>query len=574
MAEGQDDSPSKKWTLTVKTPKEKKTVEVEENATVKELKDLVALKFSAQPEQLCLIFAGKIMKDPDSLKTHNIKDGLTVHLVIKTSTPRSSDTGTSSSPSYAQQLPPVDISDSTGFGLGGALGGIPGLESLGMGSANFMEMQQRMQRELSSNPELIRNLMDNPAVTQLMSDPNIVRSIFESNPQMRELMERNPEISHIMNNPQLLRQTLELARNPSMLQELMRTHDRALSNLESIPGGYNALQRMYRDIQEPMLSAASDPRNPFAGLVDSNPDGANPQQGQENRDPLPNPWSPRDAANNSSAPRTPRTVPSNTSGMTTPAAGGNALQNMMQQMIDNPQAMQNFTSAPYVQNLLESMEQDPDMAMRLLNMNPLISRNPAMQEQMRTMLPNFMQQLQNPEVQNLTSNPQALSAIMQIQQGLDRLRDAAPSFVSSLGLGPLPSFNLDPAAAASNTASATAGAATRTAGDSPAASTNSDPTSTTTTTSSTPNAGTGPAPNRQDDALSQFLSRMFANMSSQNPSATPSLPPEERYRSQLEQLTSMGFVNRDANLQALIATFGDVNAAVERLLGNGQLSQS
>lgn len=39
-------------------------------------------------------------------------------------------------------------------------------------------------------------------------------------------------------------------------------------------------------------------------------------------------------------------------------------------------------------------------------------------------------------------------------------------------------------------------------------------------------------------------------MSSQNPSsASPSLPPEERYRSQLEQLTSMGFVNRDANLQ-------------------------
>lgn len=27
------------------------------------------------------------------------------------------------------------------------------------------------------------------------------------------------------------------------------------------------------------------------------------------------------------------------------------------------------------------------------------------------------------------------------------------------------------------------------------------------------------------------------------------LPPEERYRVQLEQLTAMGFVNRDANLQ-------------------------
>lgn len=40
----------------------------------------------------------------------------------------------------------------------------------------------------------------------------------------------------MLNNPDLLRQTMELARNPSMLQELMRNHDRAISNLESIPG--------------------------------------------------------------------------------------------------------------------------------------------------------------------------------------------------------------------------------------------------------------------------------------------------------------------------------------------------
>lgn len=43
-----------------------------------------------------------------------------------------------------------------------------------------------------------------------------------------------------------------------MMQEMMRNQDRALSNLESIPGGYNALRRMYTDIQEPMLSAAQE----------------------------------------------------------------------------------------------------------------------------------------------------------------------------------------------------------------------------------------------------------------------------------------------------------------------------
>ena len=64
-----------------------------------------------------------------------------------------------------------------------------------------------------------------------------------------QLMERNPEINHMLNNPDILRQTMEIARNPAMLQELMRNQDRAMSNLESIPGGQSALQRMYRDIQ-------------------------------------------------------------------------------------------------------------------------------------------------------------------------------------------------------------------------------------------------------------------------------------------------------------------------------------
>lgn len=101
-----------------------------------------------------------------------------------------------------------------------------------------------------------------------------------------------------LNNPDLLRQTMELARNPAMLQELMRSHDRAMSNLESVPGGYSALQRIYRDIQEPMLNAATESfsANPFSGLVD-NSTGTNPQQGSENRDPLPNPWASRTGNN-------------------------------------------------------------------------------------------------------------------------------------------------------------------------------------------------------------------------------------------------------------------------------------
>jgi ubiquilin len=50
---------------------------------------------------------------------------------------------------------------------------------------------------------------------------------------------------------------------------------------------------------------------------------------------------------------------------------------------------------------------------------------------MRTMMPNFLQQLQNPEMQSFMTNPQALNAVLQIQQGLEQLRQAAPGLVNT-----------------------------------------------------------------------------------------------------------------------------------------------
>ena len=42
--------------------------------------------------------------------------------------------------------------------------------------------------------------------------------------------------------------------------------------------------------------------------------------------------------------------------------------------------------------------------------------------------------------------------------------------------------------------------------------------------------------------------------------------PEILYRDQLSQLNSMGFNDAQANIQALIATGGNVQAAIDRLL--------
>jgi ubiquilin len=46
------------------------------------------------------------------------------------------------------------------------------------------------------------------------------------------------------------------------------------------------------------------------------------------------------------------------------------------------------------------------------------------------------------------------------------------------------------------------------------------------------------------------------------------VPPEQLYASQLSRLQEMGFLDTQENVRALIAVGGNVNAAVNRLLGN------
>jgi len=536
MAEGGNN----KITVNIKTPKENKSVEVDEDSSIKDFKIVVGQTFEAEPDRLVLIFAGKIMKDTDSLKTHNIKDGLTVHLVIK-------------SPNRPTDTPNRPAADTrqTPFGLN-QLGGLAGLEALGAGSRTYMDLQARMQSELLNNGDMLRTLLDNPLVQQMMNNPDIMRQLITSNPQMQDLMQRNPEISHMLNNPELLRQTMELARNPSMLQELMRSHDRAMSNLESVPGGYSALQRIYRDIQEPMMNAATESltRNPFASLVD-NSSGVNPQQGTENREPLPNPWggTGRTTGGTGNSTANPSLPPSGV--LNTPA-----MQSLLQQMSENPGLMQNLLNAPYTRSMMENMAQDPEMASRLMSSSPLLANNPQLQEQVRQMMPQFLQQMQNPDVMNMLGNPEAINAIMQIQQGMEQLRSAAPGLMGSFGVPPAPGSGNTATTDSSSTNTSTANT-TNTSGN------------TGNVTGPTPLLAPGTGPNAH--LFNDFMSRMLNGLTNNTDSTQP---PEVRYQAQLEQLASMGFANREANLQALIATFGDINAAVERLLSLNQLSLS
>jgi hypothetical protein len=52
---------------------------------------------------------------------------------------------------------------------------------------------------------------------------------------------------------------------------------------------------------------------------------------------------------------------------------------MMQQMMANPQLMQNMMQAPYMQSMLQAMSADPSIAQRVIGTNPLLQNSPELQ---------------------------------------------------------------------------------------------------------------------------------------------------------------------------------------------------
>ena len=46
-----------------------------------------------------------------------------------------------------------------------------------------------------------------------------------------------------------------------MRAQMMRNQDRALSNIEAMPGGFNMLRQMHNDVQEPLMQATQRQRS-------------------------------------------------------------------------------------------------------------------------------------------------------------------------------------------------------------------------------------------------------------------------------------------------------------------------
>ncbi|XP_053901985.1 ubiquilin-1-like [Malaclemys terrapin pileata] len=516
--------------VTVKTLKQKEQFEVAESSTIRAFKDEVAKRFKAPSDLLVLIFAGKILKDQDTLSQHGVRSGFSIHLVIR-SQKRPQDhpaepTNTATPPmpsanSSASNLSDLDLNtiNSNPFLLGFLIG-VTGMSVLGLDPTDVSDLMSEASEADGSIQDLMSEVAQNPMVQSILTNTDLVQEILLSNPQMQQLAEQNPEINHILRNPDFIREMIEVSSSPAMLQEIIRNHDRALSNLESIPGGYSALQQLYSEIEEPMMNAvqAQFGSNPSESLENNPPlGGASLPARMENRDPLPNPWATRtnragDIGNNHDSNRTSHSRGQNFIVLNFgPGAGPGfantgGIQSMVQQLTGNPEFMQN----------MESVLSNPNgPAQMLLNNTHLSNDGRSRPQDGRT--PHVPLELESAEIAPLLTSPRAMQALLQIQLGLQTLSAEVPDFILGLGDRDV-ELELESM------------------------------------------EGSVPSSETEED-----VSLASDKDEPEGQECMDQQRPDVRFERQMEQLRTMGFQDREANLQALINTEGEINAAIEML---------
>jgi len=139
-----------------------------------------------------------------------------------------------------------------------------------------------LQRRMMNDPELTARILNSPMTRSLLDDPDMLRQMVNANPQLRRAMDANPALRHALNDPSVLREAVEVARNPARAREAMRQQDLSMSQIESHPEGFNALRRMYSEVQEPLMEGLMGPAESSGGNI--------PPADVDPNSPMPNPW--------------------------------------------------------------------------------------------------------------------------------------------------------------------------------------------------------------------------------------------------------------------------------------------
>uniref|UniRef100_A0A8C5KL60 Ubiquilin-like protein n=1 Tax=Jaculus jaculus TaxID=51337 RepID=A0A8C5KL60_JACJA len=480
--------------VSVKAPQGCQDFLLAENSSVCHLRKLISKRLRCNTDRLVLIFTGKILQDQDILNQRGILDGSTVHVVVRTRLKGSTCPGTLPGPtSHCTQRSEPSAR----------------LGRLARSSPDLADFFCQLIQILTTVPESAVQLLEDPLAQGFANDKQTNGSHIPESSRPGQKRDPAPKPP-------------EAFQKPARQQELLKDDKRRLEALKAVPGGDNAMRPVCSDIQQRMLST-------LALLVASKGQvsGAEPCRGEVNG------HSDSDTTTipTTSVPAKPWIQEASTGGVSQVKAmpssqaspGGRT---GMADLCPGPDLPSQDGHPPVDRSLLlGQLRLSPTVLRRALN---ILQQNPALLYQLTSGSSLF----HHVPLLPILTNPRALQALLQIEQGLQILTREVPE------LGPL---LRDPARPRG------ARGAPETRGR---------------------RQGHREEPAQPTWAVLQLL-HALANASSLSTQPS-SLLTEGRYQQELEQLKALGFANRDANLQALIATDGDIPAAIEKLLGAPQ----
>ncbi|KAJ3261399.1 hypothetical protein HK103_006007 [Boothiomyces macroporosus] len=151
-----------------------------ENTTVSDLKDLIAAASGESVEGMRLVCKGRILNgDQDLLSIYSVSNNDIIHVAKA----RQSE----------QRTTPVT---------------------------------PRANRNYTLNLAM-EALTQSPMVQSLLSNPQFLQSMLQSDPRFQQLAQDNPEVQRAMTDPSFLREISAAARNPRLMQEMMRNQEEA-----------------------------------------------------------------------------------------------------------------------------------------------------------------------------------------------------------------------------------------------------------------------------------------------------------------------------------------------------------
>ena len=180
-------------------------IDADQRSPIRELKESICKIIKKSKNEFSVIYRGKILEDSQTVEFYHIKDNSIIFI------------------SYNSNF---DIKD----------------------HQNKSINQNKLSK--SPNKSSTYSTLDDFILKMIKNDPQLYIDMLNSNPAFKQFQENNPEFRHFLNDPELIKEQLDMMENPGDDFSRANLLDRKIDTMESQPGGFQILSSQMNYIQE------------------------------------------------------------------------------------------------------------------------------------------------------------------------------------------------------------------------------------------------------------------------------------------------------------------------------------